>query len=157
MATIREKMEAEIVRGLDQLKQFNPESEEYQKITQRIVQLGELINKGDEIANKVRMETERLEAEARQEAEKRGSESEKLRFEEEKAMLEEKRSKRDTIRAYILGGLGALVTTGTFVGTWIFNARAQARSEFFEENGHAYTSRFSRFQLKEPNHPSVKM
>lgn len=156
METIRMKMETEIDRCLDRLKDFDPKSEEYQKVVHKIVQLSELINKEDEVANKLKVDTGRLDAEKDLEAIRQGSESEKLRLEVEKVQVEQDQRKRETIRAYILTGISSLVTLGTFVGTWIFNARAQARSEYFEETGHAYTSRFSRFQLKEPSHPNVK-
>ena len=175
----RTKLEAEIGRGLDRMKQLSPESEEYQKISSKIIQMTELVNKDDDSAGRFEIDKDRLKADAESERNKfeidkdrlnveadneklrQGAESEKLRLETEKIKaqleLEEKRNKRETIRAYIIAGFSGLVTLGTFVGTWIFNARSQVTSEYFEENGHAHTSRFNRFQLKEPNHPSVKM
>lgn len=182
----RTKLEAEIIRGLDRLKQLSPESDDYQKISAKVIQFTELANREDDNLNKYDVEKERIAVEKERlavdkdklelsdniEKSRLGADSEKLRLETEKlkleteledkkltleTALENKKNKRDTIRAYILAGFSGLVTLGTFVGTWIFNARSQVTSEYFEENGHAHTSRFNRFQLKEPNHPTVKM
>lgn len=157
----RTKLETEVCRALDRMKQLSPESEEYQKISGKMIQMVELANKDDDSCNRYNIDKDRLDVETETEKMRQGSESEKLRLEAEKAKaqleLEEKRSKREMIRAYVVAGFSGLITLGTFVGTWIYNARAQATSEFFEENGHAYTSRYNRFQLKEPNHPTVKM
>lgn len=157
----RAKLENEIVRGLDRMHQLAPESEEYQKVSGKVIQMVEAANKDDESINRFTIDKDRIDLEADNEKLHQGTESEKLRLEMEKIKgqleLEEKRNKRETIRAYIVAGFSGLVTLGTFVGTWIFNARSQVTSEYFEENGHAHTSRFNRFQLKEPNHPTVKM
>ena len=157
----RTKLEKEIERGLDRMKQLAPESEEYQKISGKVIQMIESANRDDESLNRFNVDKDRIELEADNEKLRQGAESEKLRLETEKIKLqldlEEKRNKRETVRAYIVAGFSGLVTLGTFIGTWIFNARSQTTAEQFEESGHAYTSRFSRFQIKEPNHPSMKL
>ena len=144
----RQKLEDEICRSLDKLKQLDPGSEDYQRVSSKVGLLTELVNKDDEARNRYEIDREKLDAEANLEALKRGAES-------ERAIQEQERFERETMRAYILTGFTGLVTLITFVGTWVSNAIAQNRSEHFEETGHAYTSRFSRFQVKEPAHPST--
>lgn len=169
----RMKLEEEVCRGLDRLKQLNPESEEYQKASSKLVQMAELINKDDEAKNRYDIDREKLDAEASLEASRSGSESEKLRLETEKlrAQLDQRdrelelegqkleqekiRAEKEAKRTVILTCVTSGVTLLSFIGTWIANAISQNRSEQFEESGHAYTSRFSRFQVKEPNHPSA--
>lgn len=143
----RKKLDEEISRIHDKLKVLNPDSDEYEKISNRLVKLTELANKDDEARNKYDIDKDRLDAEASLEAAKRGMESERL---EAEAKIKDSEVKRSWIQL----GISAGITVFTFVGTWIFNARAQNKSEYFEANGHAYTSKFSRWQNKEPIHPN---
>ena len=145
--TNRGKLDAEISRVHDKLKVLNPDTEEYEKVANKLVKLTELANKDDEARNKYEIDKERLDAEASLEASKRGMESERL---EAEARLRE----RETKRSWIQFGISAGVTVFTFVGTWVMNRISQNQSEFFESEGHSYTSRFSKWQNKEPAHPN---
>ena len=144
----RHNLDNEMSRLGEKLKLLSPDSEDYQKIAKELRAYMEVANKDDEAKNRYDVDRERLDAEANLEAMKRGMEAE--RQEHENRMKAEE-AKRSYIQLAITGGISLI----TFIGTWWANARAQARSEHFEETGHAYTSRFSRFQLKEPNHPNV--
>jgi len=175
----RVKFENEICRGLDKINKLDPESENWQTVTDKLVKMADLINKDDESKNRYDIDRSKLDAEASLEASRSGSESEKLRLETEKiqAQLELENSrleldnnklelektkleaealekKKEAKRAYVMTCISSGVTLLTFVGTWVANAIAQHRSEVFEESGHAYTSRFGRWLNKEPNHPS---
>lgn len=143
----REKLDAEISRVHDKLKVLSPDSEEYDKVCKKLVDLTDLANRDDEARNKYEIDKEKLDAEASLEASKRGMESEKLDAE---ARIRD----QDVKRSWIQFGISAGVTVFTFVGTWIANRISQNQSEYFEATGHGYTSRFSKWQNKEPVHPN---
>lgn len=144
----RQNLNNEMSRLNEKVKLLDPKSDEYAKVSKELRAYMEIANKDDEVKNRREVDKERLEAEANLEALKRGMESEKQEHEER---LRAEETKRTYIQLAITGGISLL----TFVGTWVANAWSQARSEYFEESGHAYTSRFAKFQLKEPNHPNV--
>lgn len=144
----RENLDNEMHRLQDKVKVLNPDSEEYQKAAKELRAYMEIANKDDEARNRYEIDKERLDAESNLEALKRGMETERQEHEER---LRAEETRRSYIQLAITGGISLL----TFVGTWAVNLISQSRSEHFEETGHAYTSRFSRFQIKEPNHPSV--
>ena len=146
----RQNLDNEMFRINEKLKLLSPDSDEYQKMSKELRAYMDLANKDDESRNRYDIDHERLDAEANLEAQKRGAETERQQHELE---MEQLKTKRSYIQLAITGGISLL----TFVGTWIANARSQYRSEHFEETGHAYTSRFSRFQLKEPNHPNMNV
>jgi len=143
----RQKLDEEIARLSDKLATINPESDEYEKISKQLVKHIELANDDDELRNKLTIEQDRIDAEATIDSMRRGIESEKL---EHETRMKDSEAKRTMIQVCITAG----VTLVTFLGTWIANSRAQYKSEYFESNGHAYTSRFARWQNKEPNHPN---
>lgn len=155
----RGKLNQEISRVHDKLKSLDPTTEEYKCAAEQLVKLTDLANKDDETYNRYdveklkleqeeRLEKEKLDQEASLESFKRGQETERMEFEQKQKDVEAKRTR---IQLYISGGITLL----TFAGTWIANAISQSRSEYFEQTGNAYTSRFSRFQNKEPNHPGI--
>ena len=143
----RKKFDDEICRELDRLKELDIDSEEYQRVSAKVAQMTDLVNKDDESKMKLKIEKERLEAEASIEASKRGADSERLEIEQVQRQKEAKLNCWLTIAT-------CAVSLISFIGTWVSNGISQSRSEHFEETGHAYTSRFSRFQVKEPNHPN---
>ena len=143
----RQKLDAEISRVHDKLKVLNPDTEEYEKIANKLVKLTELANKDDEARNRYEIDKDKLDAEASLEAAKRGMESERL---EAEARIRDQEAKR----SWIQFGVSAGVTVFTFVGTWVMNMIAQNRAEYFEASGQAYTSKFSRWLNKEPVHPN---
>lgn len=143
----RQKLDEEISRIHDKLKVLNPDTDEYEKISNKLVKLTELANKDDEARNKYEIDKEKIDAEASLEASKRGMESERL---EAESRIKDQEAKR----SWIQFGISAGVTIFTFVGTWIANKISQNQSEYFEANGNMYTSRFSRWQNKEPVHPN---
>ena len=143
----RNKLDEEISRVHDKLKVLNPDTAEYEKIANKLVKLTELANKDDEARNRYLIDKDRLDAEASLEAAKRGMESERL---EAEARLKEQEAKR----SWIQFGASCAVTVFTFVGTWVVNRISQNHSEYFEATGQAYTSRFSKWLVKEPNHPN---
>ena len=144
----RGKLNQEITRIHEKLKVLDPTSEQYKSAAEQLVRLTDLANKDDEARNRYEVEKDKLDHEASLESFKRGQETERMEFEKSQRDIEAKRSR---IQLYISGA----ITLVTFAGTWIANAISQSRSEYFEQTGNAYTSRFSRFQLKEPNHPGV--
>lgn len=179
----REKLDNEISRLQDRLKAMDPTDEKYGVISRQLTVLSTLANKDDESRTKFNIECEKLDAEANLEASKRGLESEKLKMEADieaakreleneklameaqleaakreaeadKLRFEQETRKSENRRSYIQIGITSLVTLLTFAGTWAANSRAQWKSEFFESTGHAYTSRFNRWQNKEPSHPN---
>lgn len=143
----RRKLDEEIGRVHEKLKVLNPDTEEYEKVANKLVKLTELANKDDEARNRYEIDKERLDAEASLEASKRGMESERLEAEARMKNQEVKRS-------WIQLGISAGVTVFTFVGTWIMNRVSQNQAEYFESTGQAYTSKFSRWLNKEPIHPN---
>lgn len=154
----RKKLDEEISRELDLLQTLDPKNDDYQKVSAKIVQLSVLANKDDESKIKLeiekakadselKIEKEKAEAEASLEAYKRGADSEKFEIEQMQ------RSKEAKINCWLTIAT-CVVSLLSFVGTWVANGISQERSEYFESNGHAYTSKFSRFQIKEPNHPN---
>ena len=143
----RNKLDEEIGRLHDKLKVLNPDGEEYEKISNKLIKLTELANKDDEARNRYEIDKDRLDAEASIEASKRGLES-------EKAELEAQIRSQDARRSWIQFGISAGVTLATFIGTWIANRLSQNQAEYFEATGHSYTSKFSKFQNKEPIHPN---
>lgn len=164
----RKKLNAEIERLHDKLKTLSPDGkdyEEYEKVSNKLIRLTELANKDDEgrrnyeidklkleneasiEASKQELEREKLDAQANIEASRRGLES-------EKAELEAQIRAQETKRSWIQFGISAGVTLFTFIGTWVANHISQNQSEYFEAEGHSYTSKFSKFQNKEPMHPN---
>lgn len=156
----RKKLDDEISRELDLLQTLDPleTNSGYQTVSAKIVLLSTLANKDDESKIKLqiekekadselRIEKEKADAEASLEASKRGADSEK--FEIEQAQ----RSKEVRINCWLTVAT-CVVSLISFIGTWVANGISQERSEHFESTGHAYTSKFSRFQIKEPNHPN---
>lgn len=161
----RKLLNDEIARVQEKLKVLAPDSEGYDKVSNKLTKLIELANKDDESrrrfeiddkkldvelqleASKREMEEERLEAEASLEASKRGLESEKL---ETEARIRAEEAKRSWIQLAVTSG----VTLLTFIGTWTMNRISQNQSEYFESTGQAYTSRFSKWLNKEPVHPN---
>ena len=141
------KLEDEICRGLDELSSLDPDSEAYQKLSDKLIKMAGIINKDEAIRNKLTIDREKLDAQANMAALKRGADSEK--FEREQIQ----RDRETKLNCWLTIGTCA-VSLISFIGTWIANGVSQARSEHFEETGHCYTSRFSRFQIKEPNHPN---
>ncbi len=186
----REKLNKEICRVHDKLGKLDPGTDEYFKVSDKLVKLTELANKDDEARLKLKTEEVKLDAEASIEAAKRGIQSEELelkaqlererfenemalekakhelqvqelemkeRLEREKLETEERLRKAENKRTWIQVGVGGGITLLTFVGTWVANHLSQCQAESFEESGHAYTSRFSRWMIREPNHPSMKV
>lgn len=143
----RNKLNEEIGRLHDKLKVLSPDSDGYEKISSKLIKLTELANKDDEARNKYEIDKDRLDAEASIEASKRGLES-------EKAELEAQIRSQETKRSWIQLGISAGVTLITFIGTWMCNRASQNQAEYFEATGHSYTSKFSKFQNKEPVHPN---
>lgn len=143
----RQKLDEEISRVHEKLKVLDPDSEEYDKIVDKLVKLSELANRDDEGRNRYLVDKDRIEAEASLEAAKRGMESERLEME---ARIRNQEARRSWIQLAISAG----VTVFTFAGTWIANRISQNHAEYFESTGQAYTSRFSKWLVKEPNHPN---
>ena len=150
----RLKLDDEISRLHDTMKVLSPDSGEYEKISDRLVKLTELANKDDEAKNKFDVDHDRLDLEASLEQAKRGIESERLESEARIKEAEAEMKKQEAKRSYIQLAISGAITLVTFVGTWIANAHAQNKSEYFEATGHGYTSKFSRWQNKEPIHPN---
>lgn len=176
----RQKLDEEISRVHEKLKVLSPDSDAYEKVSNKLIRLTELANKDDEARNRVIIEREQIDAQADLEASKRKVESERfeaeLKFKEqierekldaeasleatkrgvesEKFEAEIKLKERDAKRSWVQFTISAGVTVFTFVGTWIANRISQNRAEYFEATGQAYTSRFSKWLVKEPNHPN---
>ena len=166
----REKLDVELCRLHEKLKTLDPTTEAYKTCAEQVVKLTTLANTDDEARNKYDIEKDKLDAEKnklelekdRLDVEKdrfdyeANLEASKKEFEMQKMEFERKQKDVEARRTYIQLGITSVVTLATFAGTWIANSISQYRSEYFESTGHAYTSRFSRFQLKEPMHPGVK-
>ena len=161
----RKKLDAEISRLHDKAKTLEPDTEKYAAIHKIISNLTELANDDDEARNRYDIEKDRLDTEASIEAAKRGMEEEKLQLERDielenakRKEVEDKQKSRDCWIAVISTAAALAANVGltvyTWNGSWRHNSQAQYRAELFESTGHAYTSKASKWQLKEPNHPN---
>ena len=176
----RKLLDEEIKRIHNKLKLLDPDSEKYEIVSSKLAKLTDLANKDDEVKNRVLIEREQAKSQAELEASKREAESERLKTEiefterierekldaeasleaskrgaeREKFETEVKLREQDAKRTWIQFGISCAVTLATFAGTWIANHISQNQSEYFEATGNAYTSRFGKWQLKEPIHPN---
>lgn len=157
----RKKLDEEIGRLHDKLKKLEPDSENYEKIRKQLSELTGLANADDESRNRYDIERDKLDSEASIEAAKRGMETEKLQLERDIALENAKQKEeecrqreKESKQAWHSVVITAAASIATSVGTWIFNRISQNRSEYFEATGNAYTSRFQRWQLKDPPNPN---
>lgn len=143
--TSRQKMDNELERLYDELRKHSPESDEYMKISRQIEEFTKLANEDD------KRETENSIASFN-----RGSDSEKLNFEIEKFRIEserkaeeEKCKAKEVKKTFWISVAGLAITAFSWVGTWLFNDRAQDKAHDFESEG-TYTSKSRQWMNKEP-------